>query len=178
MKIKGYTTLKDFETLKEKCIDEVAHLGIKLGNISSWKINTRAKTRWGLCKLNPDGSYSIEIAARLLEDDRISETACKETIIHELLHTCKGCMRHTGKWKYYAEVVNQVYGYNIKRVTQGIEKGVENYESKEMNVKYVFTCGNCGATIYRKRDSKFTKYYRYYGCARCGASAWSRKTVS
>ena len=177
MKIKGYTTLKDFETLKEKCIDEVTHLGIKLGNISSWKINTRAKTRWGLCKLNPDDSYSIEIAARLLEDDRISETACKETIIHELLHTCKGCMRHTGKWKYYAEVVNQVYGYNIKRVTKGIEKGVENYESKEMNVKYVFTCGNCGATIYRKRDSKFTKYYRYYGCARCGASAWSRKTV-
>ena len=28
------------ETLKEKCIDEVTHLGIKLGNISSWKINS------------------------------------------------------------------------------------------------------------------------------------------
>jgi predicted SprT family Zn-dependent metalloprotease len=169
--------LKDFELLKNECINEVTRLGIKLGQISSWKINTRAKTRWGMSKLNLDGTYTIEIAARLLEDERISETACKETIIHELLHTCKGCMRHTGKWKYYADVVNQVYGYNIKRVTQGQEKGVENYEGTQMAIKYVFTCGKCGATIYRKRDSRFTRNYKYYGCARCGAAAWSKKTV-
>jgi hypothetical protein len=115
-----------------------------------------------ISKTIPDELDNESQQRMILEDDRISETACKETIIHELLHTCKGCMRHTGKWKYYAEVVNQVYGYNIKRVTEGSEKGIENYESKEMNVKYVFTCGNCGATIYRKRDSKFTRYYRYY----------------
>jgi len=169
--------MKDFEALKEICIQEVTRLGIKLGNITSWEINKRAKSRWGLCKLNPDGSYSIQIAYRLLADDRISEKSCKETIIHELLHTCKGCMRHTGKWKYYAEVVNQVYGYNIKRVTEGSEKGVENYQGKEMAIKYIFTCENCGATIYRKRDSNFTKNYRYYGCARCQARAWSKKTV-
>ena len=170
--------MKDFEVLKEQCIHEVTRLGIKPGTISSWTINTRAKSRWGLCKQNPDGTYSIEIASRLLEDDRISEQACKETIIHELLHTCKGCMRHTGKWKYYAEVVNQVYGYNIKRVTQGVEKGVENYEGSEMSIKYVFTCGSCGATIYRKRDSKFTRNYKYYGCARCGAYAWKKQNYS
>ncbi len=169
--------MKDFEALRNECINEVTRLGIKLGQISSWEINTRAKTRWGMCKLSPDGTYTIEIAARLLEDDRISETACKETIIHELLHTCKGCMRHTGKWKYYADVVNQVYGYNIKRVTPGQEKGVENYEGNQMAIKYVFTCGKCGATIYRKRDSRFTRNYKYYGCARCGAAAWSKKTV-
>ena len=170
--------MKDFEKLKEQCIHEVTHLSIRLGTISSWTINSRAKTCWGLCKLNRDGSYSIEIASRLLEDDRISEQSCKETIIHELLHTCKGCMRHTGKWKYYAEVVNQVYGYNIKRVTQGSEKGIENYEGGEMAIKYVFTCGTCGATIYRKRGSNFTRNYRYYGCARCGAAAWSKRTNS
>ena len=169
--------MKDFDYLKEQCINEVTHLGIKLGNIVSWEINTRAKTRWGMCKKDSNGNYHIEIASRLLTDDRISEKACKETIIHELLHTCKGCMKHTGTWKYYAEVVNHVYGYNIKRVTEGQEKGVENHQASEMSIKYVFTCGNCGATIYRKRDSKFTRNYRYYGCARCGAAAWSRKTV-
>ena len=169
--------MKDLNKLKTECIQEINQLGIKIGNISSWRINCRAKTRWGLCKLNHDGSYSIEISSQLLEDDRISTTACKETIIHELLHTCDGCMRHTGKWKYYADIMNQVYGYNIKRITQGQEKGIENYKGHEMAIKYVFTCNNCGATIYRKRDSKFTKNYRYYGCARCGAVAWSKKTV-
>ncbi len=85
-------------------------------------------------------------------------------------------MKHTGQWKYYAEVMNQVYGYNIKRVTTGIEKGVEDYKSNSsMAIKYIFTCGNCGATIYRKRDSQFTKNYRKYGCGRCGAVAWQKK---
>ena len=86
-------------------------------------------------------------------------------------------MRHTGKWKQYAELMNRTYGYNIKRVTEGCEKGVENHKVSEMAVKYVFTCGGCGATIYRKRDSKFTRNYRHYGCAKCGAVAWSRKLI-
>ena len=86
-------------------------------------------------------------------------------------------MKHTVKWKYNAEVINQVYGYNIKRITQGEEKGIENYESQEMNIKYIFTCGKCGATIYRKRDSKFTRNYTYYECGRCGALAWSKTIV-
>ncbi len=169
--------MKDFDRLQNECIQEVTRLGIQLGPVTSWSINTRAKSRWGLCTRHPDGTYSIEIAESLLADDRISEQSCKETMIHELLHTCKGCMRHTGTWKRYAEVINAYYGYHIKRVTEGAEKGVENYEGTAEQYKYVFTCGNCGATIYRKRDSKFTRNYRHYGCARCGAVAWSRKTL-
>ena len=170
--------MKNFIFLREQCISEITCLGIELGKIASWSVNRRAKTRWGLCRLKRDGSYEIEIAESLLADDRISEKACKETIIHELLHTCKGCMRHTGRWKQYAELMNRAYGYNIKRVTEGYEKGIENYKASEMAIKYVFTCGGCGATIYRKRDSKFTRNYRHYGCAKCGAVAWSRKTVN
>ena len=128
--------MKDFTELREQCICEVAGLGIALGRIASWSVNKRAKTRWGLCRLKRDGSYEIEIAERLLVDDRISEKACKETIIHELLHTCKGCMRHTGKWKQYAELMNRTYGYNIKRVTEGCEKGVENHKVSEISVIY------------------------------------------
>ena len=171
--------MKNFEELIKESMNEVSHVGIKPGNITSWTINKRAKTRWGLCKQAPDKTFEIQIAECLLTDDRISVQACKETIIHEILHTCKGCMKHTGQWKYYAEVINQVYGYNIKRITTGTEKGVEDYKATNyMNYKYVFTCGKCGATIYRKRDSRFTKNYRYYGCARCGAIAWKKDFFS
>lgn len=170
--------MKDFERLKQECLDEIADLGIETGQIKEWTINTRARSRWGQCKKNKDGTYSIQIADRLLVDDRIPEKACKETIIHELLHTCKDCMKHTGKWKAYAQEMNEEYGYNIKRTTSGNEKGVENYKPKRMSVKYVFTCGGCGATIYRKRMSKFTRYYRNYRCTRCGAIAWRRQIVA
>lgn len=170
--------MKDFERLKCECIDEIEDLDIEIGKIKEWTINTRAKHRWGQCKKNKDGSYSIQIAEQLLVDKRISEKACKETIIHELLHTCKDSMKHTGKWKAYAQEMNEEYGYNIKRTTSGKEKGVENYKPKKMAVKYVFTCGGCGATIYRKRMSKFTRYYRNYRCTRCGAIDWRRRTVA
>lgn len=169
--------MKNFSKLRLECLKEIADVGIKIGTIRSWKINSRSRTRWGQCKQEIDGTYSIQIAETLLTDDRISEKACKETIIHELLHTCKGCMKHQGQWKVYAEKMNQTYGYNIKRTTSGIEKGVENYSPQRMAVKYIFTCGGCGAVIYRKRDSKFTQYYRNYKCTRCGAVDWRKKTV-
>ncbi len=160
--------MKDFVKLQNECINELQRLGITLGNVSSWAINSRAKSRWGLCKLNKDNTYTIEISSRLLSDDTISEKSCKETIIHELLHTCKDCMKHTGKWRQYAEVVNNVYGYSIKRVTSSQEKGIPEPAPKPRNIKYTFVCNNCGATIYRMRESKFTKNYKQYGCARCG----------
>ena len=109
--------------LQKVCIDEVLGAGIEPGNIVSWVINRRAKTRWGMCTKNPDGTCIIQIAARLIEDERISEQACKETMIHEILHTCKGCKGHTGLWLIYANIMNKKYGYHIKRTTSGEEKG-------------------------------------------------------
>lgn len=161
--------MKDFERLIQECLGEVTAVGITPGNIVQWKINTRAKTRWGLCTKKTNGECTIEIAAVLLQDDRISEKSCKETIIHEILHTCRECKGHTGYWKQYATLMNEAYGYNIKRVTQGEEKGVENYKGSELPVKYIFQCKNCQAFVYRKRESNFTRHYKRYGCAKCGA---------
>lgn len=165
--------MKDFERLRQECFDELAAVGIVPGQIVSWTVNRRAKTRWGLCKRtsrNPD-KFLIEIASALLSDDRISEKACKETIIHEILHTCEGGSSHTGVWKQYAELMNTTYGYNIKRVTSGEEKGVENYRVvKPRSYKYMFKCKYCGHMLYYKRDSKFTHYYSNYLCCSCGRS--------
>ena len=163
--------------MKEQCLSELRAVGIKPGNITSFIINKRARARWGQCKKNPDGTYEIQISEKLIKDDRISEKACKETILHEMIHSCDGCMKHTGRWKQYAELMNRVYGYNIKRVTKGSEKGVEDYKSSPLPIKYIFTCKGCGAQIYRKRDSRFTRNYRRYMCTRCGAIAWSKATV-
>ena len=169
--------MKDFLKLKNECLKEVIVVGIKPGTISGWIINKRAKTRWGQCKAKSDGTFEIQISERLLKDDRVSETACKETIIHEIVHTCDGCMRHTGKWKEYVSIINSAYGYNIKRTTSSKEKGIDEPVVSGIAPKYMFICRNCGVVIYRKRESKFTRNYRRYCCAGCGAAEWSRKSL-
>ena len=115
--------MKNFEMLQKVCIDEVLGAGIEPGNIVSWVINRRAKTRWGMCTKNPDGTCIIQIAARLIEDERISEQACKETMIHEILHTCKGCKGHTGLWLIYANIMNKKYGYKANHLRRGEGRG-------------------------------------------------------
>lgn len=160
--------MKDFEALIKECLSEVVAVNIKPGNIVKWSINRRAKSRWGLCTKHRDGTCEIEISARLLEDDRVSVKECKDTIIHEILHSCYGCQGHTGRWKLYAERMNTVYGYNIKRVTGGEEKGLEKYEVSSRPDKYWYRCKKCGQLIVKKKQCKFTKYYRRYGCGICG----------
>ncbi len=161
--------MKDFELLQTICINEVRDAGIKPGNIVSWVINSRAKKRWGMCTKKPDGTCIIQIAEQLIVDERVSEQACKETMIHEILHSCEGCKGHTGLWLEYANIMNKKYGYNIKRTTSGTEKGVEDYTAtKRLAYKYCFICETCGQRIWKKKKCKFTKYYRNYTCGRCG----------
>ncbi len=160
--------MKDFENLQRICLEEVRAAGIEPGNIVKWTINRRAKSRWGLCIRHRNGACEIQIASVLLEDERVSEAACKDTMIHEILHSCKGGNGHTGKWKEYAEIMNQKYGYHIKRQTSGEEKGLENYRSKSNPVRYYFKCTGCGQMVMRKRKCDFTKYYKRYVCAYCG----------
>ncbi len=176
--IRSRDNMKDLQNLTDECIKEIVALGIKPGAISDVLINSRAKTRWGQCKAKSDGTFEIQISERLLKDDRVSDDSCKETIIHEILHTCEGCMKHTGKWKIFAERTNAAYGYNIKRTTSSSEKGIEEHISSGIMPKYMFTCRNCGIVIYRKRESKFTRNYRRYCCARCGAADWSRRRIA
>lgn len=169
--------MKDYEKLIKKCIDEVVSAGIVPGDISSWKINTRAKTRWGQCKQNKTNhTFEIQIASVLLEDDRVSEKACKSTIIHEILHTCKDSMKHTGNWKKNADIMNKTYGYDIKRAVSGNEMGIENYQPTKCRVyKYGYRCMTCGQEVWRMKECKFTKYYRNYTCGVCGTKRAFRR---
>lgn len=161
--------MKNLQDLVKVCLAEIEKAGITPGKIAEWQINSRAKKRWGMCSKKPNGECIIQIAYTLLADNRISEQACKETIIHEILHTCPECKGHTGKWAEYAMRMNELYGYHIKRTTSGEEKGVENYQaSYRLSAKYLFCCKYCGAKIIKKKDCKFTHYYKNYGCGQCG----------
>lgn len=159
--------MKNLQKLAQECLREADAIGIKYGHIVEFKINTRAKRRWGQTTLNYDG-YSISISNRLLQDD-ISDINCKNTIMHEILHTVDGCMNHGRKWKYLASIVNNIYGYNIKTHTSAQEKGFSPEEIVKMNYnKYSFVCKKCGKIITRQRASSFTRNPEQYRHLNCG----------
>lgn len=114
--------MRDVNVIAIECMRELENIGIKCGNVIKIDINTRSKKRWGQCR-KIGNNYIIEVNQILLREDTDID-GLKNTIIHELLHTCKGCMKHTGEWKQLAEKVNRYYGYNIKRCDSADEKGI------------------------------------------------------
>ena len=144
------------------CLEQCEKLGIPCGKIVSISPARRGSKRWGVCKVRPYG-YMIEINRALLEDD-VSKAALLDTVMHEVLHTCKDCCNHGAVWKSYATMVNRAYGYNIKRTTSAEEKGIE---VESVAAKYRFQCAKCGAIIGRARESAFTRNPDNYRCARC-----------
>ena len=70
--------MKNLQALAAQCRTELASIGIFCGKVNRWTVNTRAKTRWGLCKKLTDGSFEIEISVMLLQDS-VSARAAKES---------------------------------------------------------------------------------------------------
>ena len=163
---------KDYIRLRNECLREVKALGIKAGNITAWKLNSRAKRRLGQCTKHSDGTYEIQIAKRLLTEKQVAEMDVKEVIIHEILHTCYGCMKHTGRWKIYAEKMNASYGYHISRTKNLEQLGLPDDTVKRREIKYVYVCAGCGQRVERTRACKFTRNPQRYCCGRCGSNRW------
>lgn len=159
--------MKDLMKLAKECMSELDAIGVKYGNVVEWKVNTRAKSRWGRCSKRYDG-FHIEITNELLYD-HLSDKGAKNTIFHELLHSVEGCMNHGTKWQSLADLVNDCYGYSIQRCSssdEGDKKGA--ILERKVEYKYVLKCANCGQIVRRQRMSDFVKNYKDYGCGKCG----------
>lgn len=155
--------MKDLKKLANECIAELTSIGIQPGKINFWLVNTRAKTRWGQCRRVAPGEFTISISERLLHD-YVEDMATKNTIMHELLHTVKGCHGHTGLWKELAITVNyKLPGYNIKRTTGSEEKGVPSGRTNRYGVK----CPHCGKEYYRERMCRLIEHPERFRCGVC-----------
>ena len=168
---------RKLQTVFTECIDEMNAIEIPFRRIKTVEVNYRAKRRWGQCckRYDDRGIYfEININADLLHDDA-PEKSLKETIIHEILHTCPECFCHTGEWKRLADLVNDCYGYNVKRCNSSEEKGMdefyrqhEEFAIKQTTWKYAIKCKGCGKIVGRKQKAcKITRYPQCYRCASC-----------
>ena len=133
---------------------ELISIGIPVSNRlePEVRINTRARRRLGCCYYQ-SGRYWIEVSQAVLED----EDLLKQTLVHELLHTCPKC-------KAYAQTVNEKLGYRIERTVK-TETPAGSLRHEE--IKYILECQSCGAQIKRMRMSKAVKSPWRYRCP-CG----------
>lgn len=157
--------MRDLTTYALRCMENLDAIGVSYGNVLDFTVNTRAKNRWGQCRAVP-GGFTININAVLL-DERNPEESLLNTIIHELLHTCKNCMNHGREWKTLAEKVNRAYHLNVSRTASADQKGIVAETLPEKTVKHRFVCEDCGQIVERQRESDFTKRYNLYTCGRC-----------
>ncbi len=169
---------KKLQEVFMECIDEMNALEIPFRRITSVTVNYRAKRRWGCCSRRNNGfgivCFEIDINADLLHDDAPVK-ALKETIIHEILHTCPGCFCHTGEWKRLADLVNDCYGYAIKMADSAKDKGMANFYQqheelvKKTTWKYTICCAKCGKLICkRQRSCDMVKHPMLYMHTSCG----------
>lgn len=153
--------MNDCDSLLQTVITQARELGIPVsGEIDPHVVlNRRAVSRFGCCKLE-GGRPRIEVALRVAEGP---EGSCRETLAHEVLHTCPGCRNHGQRWREYARRMNEAWGYHISRTTTDEALGVEQARP----CRYLLRCGSCGAEIKRFRSSPLTRHPERYRC-RCG----------
>lgn len=144
-----------FKELKEEVKDLVPYSNKIDDNV---RISKRAFRFLGRCTKNwLKDSYFITVSQPLLNTNNTK--LIKETLIHELIHTCKNCFNHGNNFKYFMYVVNNETDYNVTINSNNKEyaKQVENFR-KNSKPKYKITCVKCGMVTYRSRLNKNIKY--------------------
>ena len=113
--------------------------------------------------------FQISISVHHLQS---SEQAIRNTLIHELLHTCPGCLNHGPKWKSYAALVQRQMGYNIVRAGGDKDKDAPIEQARQekrqgYQTRYLLVCTKCGQEFTRYRRSNLVLHPEKYRC-RCG----------
>lgn len=153
--------MNDFDLLLKTVIQQAKRINIPVSDRISphVAVNKRAVRRFGCCK-KENGGYTVELSEMLID---APEKSCMQTIAHELIHTCPGCMNHGETFKKYAEKMNREYGYDISRTNTKEDMGVK----EKAPCRYLIICQKCGKKIERIKRSPLVDDPSAYRC-RCG----------
>lgn len=137
---------------------------------------SKATSWYGQCKQSQGYNerrykFVISISEYHLQS---SERAIRNTLIHELLHTCPGCLNHGPKWKTYADIVQKRFGYNITRAggdkdTDSAIEAARKEKRAGYQTQYLLICTGCGQEFPRYRKSNLVLHPEKYRC-KCGGT--------
>ena len=149
------------------CRQKLLNLGIPLGDVFKVAVNSKLSRAYGRCRrrrTNIGLDYEIEISELLVLNG--NKVGLDTVMMHELLHTCEDCFKHTGTWKYYAEVVRRNLGYDITTYSSKEQLGI-SVEDLIKQGYYACQCTSCGAVVTKKSECKFILHPEWYRC-NCG----------
>ncbi len=97
----------------EKVIALLDSLDVPINRSVEFKLS-HAKSYLGMCMRLRNGERKF----RILLNKNAQGEAFENIVIHELLHTIKIKDGHRGKWKAYANIVNENTNYQITRIAK------------------------------------------------------------
>lgn len=152
-------------TLFREVKKDAISLDIPFNDIADVIISKRAKRRFGSCKYNEeDDAYYISVSEFIL-DDNVPIWPIKETLMHELIHSCDGCMNHGDEFKKWANIAGKL-GYKVTRTKNRADFNLKNRELPP--TKYSISCTKCGHTYHRSKMCKLVKTPERFRCGECG----------
>ncbi len=156
-------TVNDFDKLLLEVMDQAVRAGLPIARTIAPHVlvNRRAQKRFGQCIMKEE-HFTIELSAVLLN---APEQACRQTLAHELIHTCRGCQNHGPLFQKYAAVMNRLYGYHIRTTNSMEEMGISDHTKQ--SAKYILQCLSCGKEYYYYRSGRAVEHPSSYRC-RCG----------
>jgi len=165
--------MKDYRKLYDECVMEMKRINMDISNqIVKVSVNGRLSRALGRCKAHhtlAGNWYEIEINPCMLGDE-VEVKTTKNTIMHELIHTCPGCMNHGWEWKRRADRVNRMLGYNIQTMSEVETLEAAGVVLKKTEYKYGVVCDKCGIIEKRKRWSDTLERIGSYRCGCCRGS--------
>lgn len=153
-------TMTDLYLLLQEVKQELINLGYDeiRYNRYSLELNNRYTRTLGTCEKISYAIYKISLNSKMLAYD--TEMDLKNTLMHELIHSIKGCMNHGKKFQLIATEVNRKYPkYNIGTHASNINyaKVYKKELRRQIGYKYLVKCQNCNKEWRFKRETKITK---------------------
>lgn len=150
------------------CSRRLLDIGIPLGGVNLVESNSRMHSYWGRCSRRVGYKrFDIDIAERLLLS--ADDEGVDIVVIHELLHTCEGCMNHGPMWKHWGTIVCNALGFHITRLSSADDLGSDPTELIKLGYK-ACQCMDCGNIVVKKSECDFIKHYERYTCGICGGA--------
>lgn len=119
------------EALIKDCIKKCEEADIPISKNITFDVMKGEKVYGHCTSWRKTDQHIIEISKYLVNEEEI-----KNTIIHELLHSCPDGKGHGARWQYYGSIIQKKYGYIIsrcdsKKVVCDIYKSRRTYYTKD-----------------------------------------------
>ena len=167
--------MKDVQKLFRECVMEMESIGMDISTrIVEVKVNSRLSRALGRCcvvsRVNGNYWFRIEIQPNMLVDG-IDDAVPKNTLMHELIHTCPGAFNHGYEFQRRAEAVNRKLGYNVHTRTSADSLEAAGGTLKKKTANYGIFCMKCCKVVEtRNRWSSTLERIGSYRHSGCGGS--------